>query len=167
MTRFALVLAILGMLAPATLGGGKKPPPMQVTFHLEGSQMEGPNLVFPQPTAGKTVYYRKSPEITIKDIVAFRAFATSDPNSYGVLLQLKPAAARRVQNIGNSNAGKYLLAVVNGQVRDAVLIDRPTTDPYIVIWQRVTPEELKVADMLMPQIGEDPKAWKERQKKRR
>ena len=150
----------------AALAGGKKPPPMQVTFHLEGSQQEGDKFVFAQPTAGKTVWYRKSAELTIKDVVAFKSFPAENDAGYGVVLQLNPKAANRLHTVCSANQGKYLLAVVNGQVRDAVLIDRPAPDPYVVIWQRITAEEIHIADMAMPRIGEDPQAWKERQKNR-
>ena len=166
MIRLALALALGVLLAPAALAGGSKPPPMQVTFHLEGSQQEGPKFVFAQSTAGKTVYYRKSAELTIKDVVAFRSFPAENDAGYGVVLELNKQAANRLRSVCAANQGKYLLAVVNGQVRDAVMIDKPAQDPYIVIWQRITSEEIHVADMVMPRIGEDPDVWKERQKEK-
>lgn len=166
MIRLALILALLGVLAPAAPAGGKKPPQMQLSFHLEGSELEGPNRVFPQLTAGKTVYYRHTPELTLNDVSAFRPFPSEDPSGYGVVLELKSRSARRLHSIASTNNGKYLLAVVNGQVRDAVLIDQPAADPYIIIWQRITPAEIRIADTVMPRIGEDPKVWKERMKKK-
>lgn len=55
--------------------------------------------------------------------------------------------------------------MVNGQVRDAVLIDRPNNDPYIVIWQRISAQEIRLIHYTMPQTGEDPKDWKKNRKK--
>ena len=63
-----------------------------------------------------------------------------------------------------ANQGKFLLVMVNGSVRDAVLIDKPVTDGLLVIWQRIGLAEVRAADGLMPRIGETPKDWKLRLK---
>jgi hypothetical protein len=52
--------------------------------------------------------------------------------------------------------------MVNGSVRDAVLIDKAVTDGLLVIWQRIGLAEVRAADGLMPRIGENPKKWKAR-----
>ena len=165
MIRSAAILLLALAFLPALQAGGKKPPPMQVSFHLEGGPMEGQKRVFPQMTAGKEVYFRIVPEITQKDIVAFRPFPADDEASYGVVFQLRPTAAKRLQSVCNANSGKFLLAVVNGQVRDAVLIDRAPNDLFLVIWQRIGSAEIRMADELMPRIGQDPREWKKNRKK--
>jgi len=163
----ALALLLLLALAPAVQAGGKKPPPVEVSFHLQGDASDGAKWVFPQETAGKELYFRKTPDITHKDIVAFRPFPSDDDKTFGIIFQLRDIAAKRLRNLCNANRDRYLLAMVNGQVRDAVLIDRAPTDNYIIIWQRIGNKEIKAADMLMPRIGEDPKVWKENLKKKK
>ena len=43
-----------------------------------------------------------------------------------------------------------------------MLVDKPVTDGLIVIWKRISLDEVRKADLLIPRIGEDPKAWKKR-----
>ena len=56
--------------------------------------------------------------------------------------------------MSTAHQDKLLLAVVNGQVRDAVLIDKPVNDGLIVIWKWVSLAEVKLADQHIPRIGE-------------
>ena len=121
-------------------------------------------MVFPYPTAGKEIYYSKSPEFTKDDIIAFQSFPSDDETSYGLILQLNKVATQRLANMSGANHGKFLLAMVNGTVRDAVLIDRSVNDGLLIIWQRLGAAEVRAADRIMPRIGEDPKAWKKRLK---
>jgi len=167
MPRLIIALVFLLGLPAATMAGGKKPPPVTVTFHLQGDAGEGKKFVFPFTTAGKTVYYRRQPEFTSKDFIAFQSFPSDDPSSYGLVLQLNKVGRQRLSSMSASNHGKFLLAMVNGTVRDAVLIDREVHDGLLVIWQRIGAAEVRAADVLMPKIGEDPKAWKKRLKEQK
>ena len=99
-----------------------------------------------------------------KDIIAFRSFPADDGQTYGLIFQLNKTAAGRLRSLSTAEQGKLLLAVVNGQVRDAVVIDKPVGDGLIVIWKWITLAEVKLADKHRPRIGEDPKAWKKRLK---
>lgn len=167
MIRLITALAFFLALPAASMAGGKKPPPVTVSFHLQGDAGEGKKLVFPFTTAGKTIYYRRHPEFTSEDIVAFQSFPSDDPSSYGLVLQLNKVARQRLSSMSASNNGKFLLAMVNGTVRDAVIIDREVHDGLLVIWQRIGAAEVRAADTLMPKIGEDPKAWKKRLKEQK
>ena len=166
MSRLLLILALTVFLPAAATAGGKKQVPVTVSFHLQGDAGEGNKLVFPFTTAGQQVYYRKHPEFSSKDVIAFQSFPSDDPSSYGLILQLNKVAARRLATISSANHGKYLLTLVNGTVRDAVLIDRQVNDGLLVIWQRIGAAEVRAADQLMPRIGEDPKVWKKRLKEK-
>ena len=163
-----LVTIAFALLIPATAtAGGKKPPPMSVSFHMQADQNEGKKFVFPFPTAGKTIFYSRSAIFTEKDIVAFQSFPSDDPTSYGLILQLRKVAKDRLVHLSGASEGQFLLAMVNGTVRDAVLIDRSVTDGLLVIWQRIGAAEVRMADSLMPRIGEDHKVWKQRMKEQK
>jgi hypothetical protein len=157
----AIVLAV-ALLPGALLGGGKKAPPLVVSFHLQAEP--GDRATFPQLTAGKEVQFRKSAEFGTSNIVAFTPFPSDDQQSYGAVFQLDMIGSGRLQAVSGSQRGKLLLAVVNGQVRDAVLIDQEISDGMIVIWKRISLAEVKMTDQHLPRIGEDPKAWKKRLK---
>lgn len=167
MSRIIIALAVLLMLPSASLAGGKKQPPVSVSFHIQGDAGEGNKMVFPFTTAGQEIYFRKHPEFSAQDVVAFQSFPADDPASYGLVLQLNKVARQRLAAMSASNNGKFLLAMVNGTVRDAVLIDRQVDDGLLVIWQRIGAAEVRAADMLMPRIGEDAKAWKRRMKEQK
>lgn len=164
MTRIIIAIAVLCMLPAVSQAGGKKQSPVTVSFHLQGDPGEGQKMVFPFTTAGREIYFRKHPEFSAQDVVAFQSFPSEDPASYGLILQLNKVARQRLSAMSASNSGKFLLAMVNGTVRDAVLIDRQVDDGLLVIWQRIGAAEVRAADMLMPRIGEDPKTWKKRMK---
>jgi hypothetical protein len=164
--RFLATVVLSLLLIPAAFASGKKTEAMSVTFHLQSDASEGRKLVFPQMTAGQEVYYRISPAFSTKDIVAFVPFPADDQISYGVMLQLSKGAAQRLSSISSDNRGSYILAVVNGNVRDAVLIDRTVNDGMLVIWQRITAQEVRLADSMMPRIGQSAKEWKAAQKQK-
>lgn len=166
MIRLLATLLLALLLVPAVQAGGKKPSGLQVSFHLQGDPSEGPKFVFPQATAGQEIHYRVSAEFTQKDFVAFSSFPADDKRTYGVMLQLNKQASQRLLSMSAAHRGQYLLAIVNGNVRDAVLIDRAVNDGVLVIWQRVTLPEVREAAATMPHIGQDPAEWKEEQKKK-
>lgn len=162
MPRSLAIAFAVALLPGALMAGGKKAPELSISFHLEATP--GERQAFKQLTNGKEVFYRKSPEVGTKDIIAFRPFPADDGQTYGVIFQLNKTAAGRLRSLSTAEQGKLLLAVVNGQVRDAVVIDKPVGDGLIVIWKWITLAEVKLADKHRPRIGEDPKAWKKRLK---
>ncbi|MDG2487266.1 MAG: hypothetical protein P8M65_06140 [Roseibacillus sp.] len=157
---FAATLLLPGLAGAA----GKKAPDLNLSFHLQAEP--GDRRVFKQLTAGKEVIFQKGAAIITKDVVAFRSFPAEDNNSYGIVFQLGKTATNRLRNLSTAHQGKLLLAVVNGQVRDAVVIDKPVNDGLIVIWKWISLAEVKLADQHLPRIGEDPRAWKKRIKKK-
>ena len=80
-----------------------------------------------------------------------------------MIFQLNKTAAGRLSSLSTAERGKLLLSVVNGQARDAVVID-PVGDALIVIWKRIALKEVHLADQHRPRIGEDVKSWKKRLK---
>lgn len=158
-----LVTALLLFSLVPVIAGGKKPDPNIISFHEQGTAEEGPKMVFPVPVKGRQVYFRKSPAITNRDIVAYRPFASNSGN--GVTLQLNPVAARRLYAITAQEQGHWILAMANGRPVDAVIVNAPVEDGMLVIWEGLQPVEIQRMTLQWPLIGEDPASWKKRIKK--
>jgi hypothetical protein len=155
-TFFAWAFAMI----PA-IGGGKADGDPVVSFHVETDHAENPKMVFSLEIAGKMRHFRRLPEISTRDIAAFRPFpGDDDAETYGIVFQLKDAGARRLTNITNANQGRMMLAMANGRAVDAVMIDKQVDDGFIVIWKGVTEAEIQMYDKAAPRIGEDPKKRK-------
>jgi hypothetical protein len=150
---FAVVLLALcpGLTA---LAGGKKGENSGISFHLQADPTDNPKMIFAQLTNGQQMVYRRNPEIMTKDIAAFNPFPSQDGEGYGVLLQLKPSAKNRFAAISNSSVNRWMVAMVNGRVVDAVIIDKQIDDGYLVIWKGIGQAEIEAFDALVPRIGE-------------
>lgn len=157
----ALILALTSLIA---LGNGKKTPPASVSFHLQGSPAEAPKFARKVKTLAGEYYFRKVPEISSRDIVAFSPFPADDKKTYGLVFKINNQAARRLQATTSMNQGKLLLSLVNGQAVGVVRIDKPVKDGMLVIWGGISQQELKMYDMIAPRIGESKKEWKKRLK---
>ncbi|NWK56689.1 hypothetical protein HW115_13785 [Verrucomicrobiaceae bacterium N1E253] len=159
---WSLPLAIA--LVPTASANGKKTPPASITFHVEGTAAEAPKFTRKVETLAGERYFRKVPEVSTNDIIAFSPFPADDKKTYGVVFQLNKQAAQRLHASTNLNQGKLLLGLVNGQAVGVVRIDKPVTDGMLVIWSGIQQHEIKLYDKLAPRIGEDPKVWKKRLK---
>ena len=133
---------------------GKKGETAGITFHLQADESDSPKMTFPQLTAGKQLTYRRSPEINIKDIAAFNPFPSQDGEGYGAVLQLKPHAKNRFAAISNSNVNRWMVAMVNGRIVDAVIIDKQVDDGFLVVWKGIGSAEIDAFDQTVPRIGE-------------
>lgn len=145
---------------PANLAeaGGKAEETPVVSFHLETDQAENPKMIFSIEIAGKTRHFRRLPEISTRDIAAFKPFPGDDgADTYGIVFQLKNPGARRLANITNANQGRMMLAMANGRAVDAVMIDKQVDDGFLVVWKGITEAEIQLYDKAAPRIGEDPK----------
>ena len=103
---------------------------------------------------GKELPFRRNPELVTKDIAAFNPFPSQDGEGYGALLQLSPSAKNRFAAISNASVNRWLVAMVNGRVVDAVLIDKQVDDGYMVIWKGIGKAEIDAFDAMVPRIGE-------------
>jgi len=153
---FAALVA--GVFIPAAHAGGKAGEEAIVSFHIETEQAENPKMVFPIEAGGKTRYFRRMPEISARDVAAFRPFPGDDgANTYGIVFQLKNAGSRRLASITNANQGRMLLAMTQGRPVDMVMIDKQVDDGFIVIWKGITEAEIRLYDNAAPRIGEEKK----------
>ncbi len=163
--RNAALAAIFTLVVtPCSKAGGTPGEVGMVTFHLETDVNENPKMIFSQMDNGKQRFFRRIPEITMKDMVAFCPFPAGTGEEYGLAFQLKESAKRRLNALSIANQGKFLLAQVNGRVVDGVVIDKPVDDGGIVIWKGITLDDLKLFDKALPRIGDKDK--KKSQKKK-
>ncbi|MFT4176636.1 MAG: hypothetical protein QM627_08250 [Luteolibacter sp.] len=153
--RFAaLLILVLFALAPTSFAGGKRGEKSQVSFHMETEESDNPKMIFSYEVAGKKRFFRRLPEVSLRDVTSFSPFPSDDGASYGLVFRLKPNAGNRLNAITSVNQGKWLVASVNGRFVDAVLIDKPVTDGLIVVWQGVSLPEIQLLDQTLPRFGE-------------
>ena len=157
----AFTLLIVLALAPSVLAGGKKENKTTVTFHLETEATDNPKMIFPfQLANGQTRYFRRVPEISLKDIASFSPFPSTTGEEYGLVFRLKENAASRLSAISAANQGRWLLSQINGRVVDAVTLDKQINDGVMVIWQGITLMDLGLLDKDLPRAGAEGKKKK-------
>lgn len=156
MTLPRLLAIVLLALCPGLTAhaGGKKGDATGISFHLQADPTDNPKMIFAQMTNGQQLVYRRSPEISTKDIAAFNPFPSQDGEGYGALLQLKPSAKNRFAAITNASVNRWMVAMVNGRVVDAVIIDKQVDDGHVVIWKGIGQAEIDAFDAMVPRIGE-------------
>ena len=148
-----LMLAVLA-LAPPLFGGGKNENKASVTFHLETEATDNPKMIFPQGVGNQTRYFRRMPEIGIKDIVSFSPFPSDTGESFGIVFRLKGNAVNRLAAVTAANQGRWLISQVNGRAVDGVIIDKQVSDGFIVIWKGVTLADVEILDKKLPRADE-------------
>jgi hypothetical protein len=156
MTLPRLLAIVLLALCPGLTAhaGGKKDGKSGISFHFQADPTDNPKMIFPQMTNGQQVFYRRNPEVMTKDIAAFNPFPSQDGEGFGALLQLKPSAKNRLAAVTNANVNRWMVAMVNGRVVDAVIIDRQVDDGHLVIWKGIGQAEIDAFDTQVPRIGE-------------
>ena len=110
-------------------------------------------MIFQQSVGGQTHCFRRSPEISLKDATAFRAFPSEVIGTYGLVLKLKSSAVNRLAALTTANLDRWMISQVNGHAVDAIMIDKPVNDGFIVIWKGVTEADLAILNKDLPQIG--------------
>jgi hypothetical protein len=152
-----LAISLIAAIIAPLHAGGKAGDKAAVSFHLETEATDNPKMIFPQDVNGRTKYFRRVPEISVNDIVAFGPFPSGEGEDFGVAFKLKPNAARRLSAISNANQGKWMAAAVNGRVVDGVIIDKQVDDGFIIIWKGISLAEINQYDKLVPRIGAEKK----------
>ena len=134
---------------------GKKGEATTVSFHLQADDTDNPKLIFPQATAGKQIFYRRAPDVNFKDIAAFSPFPSQDGEGMGMVVQLKPHARTRLAALTNGAVNRWMLAMMNGRIVDAVIVDKEISDGHLVIWKGIGAAEIDSLDQKLPRIGEE------------
>ena len=153
----ALLMVAVLALAPPLFGGGKKENKASVTFHMETDANENPKMIFPQVVGEQTRYFRRMPEIGMKDIVSFSPFPSDVGEGFGIVFRLKSSAVNRFAAITAANQGRWLISQVNGRAVDGVIIDKQVNDGFIVIWKGVTLADVELLDEELPRADEENK----------
>lgn len=157
----ALLMMLLLALSSAVFASGKKDDKAAVTFHMESENTENPKMIFQQLANGQNRYFRRMPEVNLKDIASFSPFPSdAEGDDYGILFKLKNHASNRLAAITNANQGRWMITQLNGRVVDGVLIDRQIDDGQLVIWKGVTLADIEALDKALPRTGEDKKKKK-------
>jgi hypothetical protein len=157
----AFIMLVVLAVTPAALAGGKKENKASVTFHIETEASDNPKMIFPQLTNGQKRFYRRTPDISLKDVVSFSPFP-ADFGDYGIVLKLKGSASNRLAALTNMNQGRWMISQINGRVVDGVNIDKQVDDGRLVIWKGVTLEDIAVLDQELPRMGEEGKKKKKK-----
>lgn len=149
----ALMILVLLAVAPSAWAGGKADAKSIVSFHMETDANDNPKLIFPQEIGGKVRYFRRLPEVSSRDIVAFNPFPSEvGGDDYGIMFQLNDNAAGRYAALTNANAGRYLLAGINGRIVDVVTIDTEVKDGFVVVWKGATLADIKSFEKDWPRL---------------
>lgn len=154
--RAALLMMAALALVPSAFAGGKKEPKVAVSFHMETEATDNPKMIFPFLANGKERFFRRLPEISLKDVVSFNPFPSEfGGGDYGIVFRLKGSASNRFAAITTANSGRWMISQINGRIVDGFLIDKPVGDGQIVIWKGVTLEDVALLDAELPRMGQE------------
>ena len=111
--RFAAVLMMLtAFFSPVAYAGGKANNKASISVHMETENTDNPKMIFQQEIGGSTRYFRRMPEVSAKDVIAFSPFPSETGGDYGVVFKLKDSVAGRLSAITSSNQGRWLIMMV-------------------------------------------------------
>ena len=153
----AVTVLALVFLAGGVMAGGNKGKKVDISFHIETEAFDNPKMIFPHDVMGKQRFFRRIPEVSSNDYIAFTPFPADDQASYGAILQLKDNVGRRLAAVTQSSSGKWLVCKAFGRIVDSVLIEDAVEDAVLVIWKGLTLEEIQQMDESIPRIGEKKK----------
>ena len=153
----AVTVLALVFLAGGVMAGGNKGKKVDISFHIETEAFDNPKMIFPHDVMGKQRFFRRIPEVSSNDYIAFTPFPADDQASYGAILQLKDNVGRRLAAVTQSSSGKWLVCEAFGRIVDSVLIEDAVEDAVLVIWKGLTLEEIQQMDESIPRIGEKKK----------
>ena len=149
----SVVAVVFAVLMGGVMAGGDKGKKVNISFHIETEASDNPNMIFPYEVMGKRRFFRRLPEVSSKDFIAFSPFPAEDQMSYGVVLQLKDNARRRLAAMTQISSGKWLVCQAFGRIVDGVLVEDPVDDGVVVVWKGLMIEEIRQLDETMPRIG--------------
>ena len=153
----ALMMMTALALTQGVFASGKKEEKTSVTFHMETEATDNPKMIFPQLANGQTRYFRRLPEVSLKDFAFFSPFPSTVGDDYGLVFKLKTSAANRLAAITAANQGRWMIAQVNGRVVDGVMIDKQIGDGVLVIWKGINLGDIGLLDKELKRAGADKK----------
>ena len=142
--RIGLFLLLACLLPQSANAAGSKKGKASITFHLQAEKGDAPKMIYPMMVGGNQVAFKRMPEISTKDIAAYKAIPSKEKDGvYDIVVQLKPNAAKRLQMITNAHRGRFMTSQLNGRTGDAMMINQQVDDGMLVIWGVATAEDLK------------------------
>jgi len=153
----SFVAIVFVFLTGGVMAGGNKGKKVNISFHIETEASDNPKMIFPYEVFGNQRFFRRIPEVSSKDFVAFSPFPSDDQASYGVILQLKDNARRRLAAVTQISSGKWLVCQAFGRMVDGVVVEDPVDDGVIVVWKGLSIKEIGQMDETLPRIGEKKK----------
>jgi hypothetical protein len=152
--RFATAILLAACAVLPLHASGKKGEAAGISFHLQADQTDNAKMIFPQDIQGRHLVFKRVPEVITKDFAAFAPFPSRDGEGYGAVLQLKPGAKNRWSAVTSTSVNRWMIAMVNGRVVDAVMVDKQIDDGMVVIWKGIGQAEIAAFDQEVPRIGE-------------
>jgi len=146
MTHVRTFLILVFLLVLASCANNNKQDPFMITFHLEGSSIEGQNMVFPEHVGypPKIKHFRITPEISHHQVASFYPFEAEDGVSHGAVLVMSEVGQRRLFAATSQHTGKILLTKVQGRTADYLLIDGPVRNGMLMISSGISDELLEL-----------------------
>lgn len=142
--RIGTVLLLAILLPHTATAAGSKNGKAQVSFHLQADPGDSPKMIYPMMVNGKQTNFKRMAEIQTDDIAGYKAVPSKTMEGvYDIVVQLKPKAAGRLQNLTNVNRGRYMAAQINGRTGEPVLINAQINDGVLVIWSVANAEDIK------------------------
>jgi len=164
MRSFTIIFAIF-CLSAHVFAGGKEGPKMSLTFHLESNPDPGKRLTFKANTSKGLKHFRKIPEVGTSHIASFAPFASPHNNAeFGLIIKLNREGATKLSTFSSANLDAHLLVFLNGRPVDLLKVDGPVKDGILCVWKGVTSDDIRLADTLIPRIGQTEKEWKAKRK---
>ncbi len=102
--RFLTLILVFSaaLLSPAA-AGGKPNKKASVFFHIQGDATENPRMIFAQEMNGKTMNFRRVPEVGTKDVASYTPFPAAGGGNYGAVFRHKRNTASRLSAISNAS----------------------------------------------------------------
>ena len=145
--RIAILLFVAVLLPSPLQAAGSKKGKAQVSFHLQADPGDAPKMVYPLQVADKQMGFKRMPEIQTQDIAGYKAVPSkTQQGTYDIVVQLKPKAAKRLQNITNAHRGRYMASQLNGRTGEPMLINAQINDGVLVVWGVANAEDLKILE---------------------
>lgn len=142
-------------------------PKITIRLHSEGDVKEGESFVTPVTLINppRKTYLHKVPIMTERDIVEFYPFTAPDGSgSLGAYFVLNADGAERIEQHTASMRDTILVALINGRVATALMVDKKITDGIIAIPTGFLPQEIVQLEALYPTRGRE-KEFAEQKKK--
>ena len=130
-------------------------PETQLTFHTQTPPGESQSMVMEHLHRGKKMRLRQLPSFSLKDIETYQPFVAKN-GTYGAIFNLTDIAKRRLFHHTVENQGYYMVSIFNGDVSEAIKIDRPINDGKLLVWENLTPEDISQLDYSISRADDSP-----------